>query len=101
MHAQLQDRGPKVYIYIYAICIYICTRIYEAGTHPGYIYIYTYTHIHIYVRASARPGSPQPYTYIYILIYYPAGVDWTLGDTECHGASFTLAWVGLYIHAMA
>ena len=95
------------YIYIYAhICMYahICTRIYEARGSAQLFHVYM----------CMRPGGHPSYLYTCICtcprlhnntyIYDPARVDWTPGRvvyTECHGASFTLAWVGVYIHAMA
>ena len=86
------------------------------GAHPGYIY----KCMHIYARASMRPGDHPGYIYVHgnictytyshlrgrgptLAIYIGRGrVDpGRVVYTQCHGASFTLAWAGVYFHAMA
>ena len=103
MPVHLPGRGPTpAHIYIYIprgrgptpAYIYISRG---RGATPGYIDIYMYVLIYMHM-------PPVIYICVYVLrvrgrsppILLSSGVY-----TECHGASFTLVWVGVPVHAMA
>ena len=106
-HAHISGWGPTMHI---CICIYV--YIYARASRPGAHH--RAMHIHIYARrrtrASTRPGVHLGYIYahapgcihnIHILPGWDRLDPGRVVYTECHGASFMLRWVGVYIHPIA
>ena len=117
-------RTPGIYICIYVhMYMHMCIYIYGRGPHPGCICIYMaggpHPGAHINILPGAHPGIPvciyictcgrglPPGVFIYICTiprvnYMCCGRRFSQRVyTQCHGASFTLAWVGVFIHATA
>ena len=91
MHIYIRGfTGPREYVYIWLgahpgmhVCVYICVCVCAYGWGPT---------LAVYMYAQ----NPQCYIYVYILPSWLPWFSWRV-YTQCHRASFTLVWVGVYI----